>query len=70
MDESSVICPVRVVAGSDDRITPASVVRIAGKYRSVSTYREFEGHGHWVIWEPDWREIAEYVADWLNTDIY
>jgi pimeloyl-ACP methyl ester carboxylesterase len=67
VDESKVTCPVLVVAGAQDRITPASVVRrVAKKYKAVSTYREFENHAHWVVAEPRWQEVAEYVAGWLG----
>ncbi len=67
VDESKVTCPVLVVAGTEDRITPASVVRkVADKYKAVSTYKEFPDHAHWVIGEPGWQEIAEHVSDWLN----
>lgn len=67
VDESKVTCPVLVVAGTEDRITPASVVRkVAQKYKAVSTYKEFANHAHWVIMEPGWEEIAEYILDWLD----
>ncbi|MBW2637894.1 MAG: alpha/beta hydrolase [Deltaproteobacteria bacterium] len=67
VDESHVTCPVLVIAGAEDRITPASVVRqVAKKYKAVSTYKEFENHAHWVVAEPGWQEIAEYVAGWLK----
>ena len=67
VDESKVTCPLLVVSGAQDRITPASVVRkVAKKYKSVSTYKEFENHAHWVIGEPGWEEIAEFVSYWLN----
>jgi pimeloyl-ACP methyl ester carboxylesterase len=67
VDESKVTCPVLVIAGAEDRITPASVVRqVAKKYKAVSTYKEFENHAHWVVAEPGWQEIAEYVAGWLE----
>ncbi len=67
VDESQITCPVLVVAGVQDRITPASVVRkVADKYRAVSTYKEFINHAHWVIGEPCWQEIADYISDWLN----
>lgn len=67
VDESKVTCPVLVIAGSEDRITPASVVRkVAFKYKAVSTYKEYNNHAHWVIAEPGWEEIAEYVSRWLN----
>jgi pimeloyl-ACP methyl ester carboxylesterase len=67
VDASRITCPVLVVAGSEDRITPAPVCRkVAEKYRAVSTYREFAGHAHWVVGEPGWQEIAGYIADWLG----
>jgi non-heme chloroperoxidase len=67
VDESKVTCPVLVVAGSIDRITPVSVVRqVAKKYSVVSTFKEFGNHAHWVLAEPRWQEVAEYVVDWLK----
>lgn len=67
VNESEVTCPVLVISGGQDRITPAWVVRqVAKKYAGVSTYKEFENHAHWVVAEPGWQEIAEYVADWLE----
>ncbi len=50
VDETKVVCPVLVIAGSKDRIVPASVVRkVAQKYMPVTTYREFKDHAHWVV---------------------
>jgi pimeloyl-ACP methyl ester carboxylesterase len=67
VNATKVTCPVLVVAGGQDRITPASVVRkVARKYRAVSTYKEFENHAHWVVAEPNWQEVAAYVGDWLR----
>ncbi len=67
VDESKVTCPVLVVSGAKDRMTPASVVRkVADKYSAVSTYKEFENHAHWVIGEPGWESIAEFVYNWIN----
>jgi pimeloyl-ACP methyl ester carboxylesterase len=67
VDESKVTCPVLVIAGSEDRITPASVVsRVARKFNTVSTFKVFGNHAHWVIAEPGWQEVAEYAAGWLD----
>ena len=67
VDDSKITCPVLVIAGAQDRITPASVVRkVAEKYKAVSTYQELANHAHWLIVEPGWQEITEYIADWLN----
>ena len=50
VDGAKVTCPVLVVSGAEDRITPASVVKkVANKYNAVSTYKEFENHAHWII---------------------
>lgn len=67
VDESKVTCPVLIIGGTDDKLTPASVVRkVADKYKAVAVYKEFANHGHWVIGEPDWQEIAAYTSDWLG----
>jgi non-heme chloroperoxidase len=67
VDASRVTCPVLVIAGAQDRIMPASVVRkTARKYKAVATYRELPNHAHWLIVESGWQEIAEYISDWLN----
>lgn len=67
VDESKVICPVLVISGSEDRITPAAVVKkVADKYKTVSTYKEFENHAHWVVLEPEWEEIAVFVFRWMH----
>ncbi len=67
VDESNVTCPMLVIAGAQDRIIPASVVRrVAKKYQAVATYREFANHAHWVVAEPGWQEIAEYITAWIE----
>ena len=67
VDELKVTCPVLVIGGAEDRITPVSVVRkVAEKYQGMATYKEFAGHAHWVVAEPGWEEIAKYINEWLN----
>jgi hypothetical protein len=39
---------------------------VVKKYQSVATYREFDNHAHWVVAEPGWQEIAEYVTAWIK----
>lgn len=66
VDESKVFCPVLVVSGTKDRLVPSSVAqKVAEKYKHVSNYKEFNKNAHWVIAEPGWEEIAQYVEDWL-----
>jgi non-heme chloroperoxidase len=70
VDESQVTCPVLVIAGTEDRMTPASVVRkVAKKYKAVSTYKEFTNHAHWVLGEPGWETITEYISGWLDQTV-
>lgn len=67
VDEKKVKCPVLVLVGQEDRITPAPVVkRVAEKYKGVSAYREFTGHAHWLIGEPGWQQIAATIDLWLG----
>jgi pimeloyl-ACP methyl ester carboxylesterase len=67
VDEAKITCPVLVISGGQDKITPPSVVRrVADKYRSVSTLKEFADHAHWVIGEPGWNEVAQYCSAWLD----
>lgn len=66
VDESKINCPMLVIAGSQDRITPASVVRkVAKKYRAVATYKEFDNHAHWVVGQPGWQDVSDYLLRWL-----
>ncbi|MFH1139517.1 MAG: alpha/beta hydrolase [Pseudomonadota bacterium] len=67
IDEAKVTCPVLVVSGAEDRITPASVVKkVAQKYGRVSTYMEFPNHAHWIIGEPGWEKVAAGVLEWID----
>ena len=65
VDAANITCPVLVISGAEDRITPASVVKnVARKYRAA--YKEFPNHAHWVLSEPGWEDIAGYVGDWVK----
>ena len=67
VDESKITCPVLIIAGNKDKITPPSVLRkIADKYKENAVYKEFENHGHWIIGEPGWEKIADYSSRWLR----
>lgn len=70
VDETKITCPVLVISGKKDRITPASVVKkVAEKYKAVATYKEFENHAHWVVGETGWQEITEYICEWLKANV-
>ena len=67
VSRKKVTCPLLVVSGSEDKITPAAVVRkIARKYHPLSTYMEFGGHAHWILKEPGWEKVVEHIALWLT----
>lgn len=67
VDETKIKCPVLVIGGGQDRITPAKVVRqVAVKYSANGTYKEFPEHAHWVLAEPGWQEVAGYIHTWLT----
>lgn len=67
VDASKVDCPVLVLAGTQDRVTPASVVRkVTRHYQPVATYREYDNHAHWLLGEPGWEDVAAYTLAWLE----
>ncbi|MBT3339258.1 MAG: alpha/beta hydrolase [Anaerolineae bacterium] len=66
VDARKVTAPMLILSGKEDRITPVWVIRqIARKYKHA-TYKEFPNHAHWIVSEPNWEEVAEYVAEWLK----
>jgi pimeloyl-ACP methyl ester carboxylesterase len=67
VDASKLTCPLLIISGAEDKITPAKVVKnIARKYGPSCTYMEIGGHGHWLIREPGWQKVATYIHTWLN----
>lgn len=66
VDARRVRGPMLVVAGSDDRITPAPMVRRVAR-RYGATLRECPGFAHMLLMEPGWERIAGDIADWLES---
>ncbi len=70
VDESKVTCPVLFMTGEQDRENPVPVSRkIAKRYKKVATYRELPGHGHWLVEEPGWQQIAESIEEWIHIKV-
>ena len=68
VDHNTMRCPMLVIAAKWDRITPAPVVKkVAQKYKAA-TFRQFDEQAHWVLGEPGWHNVAEYVSGWLKTN--
>jgi len=66
VDASRVRCPLLVVAAEDDRFIPAkTVARVARRYGVPA--RVMPDHGHMIVLEPGWQELAGIVADWFAT---
>jgi pimeloyl-ACP methyl ester carboxylesterase len=65
VDSDRVEFPVLVVAGADDAAIPPRIQRrIARRYGAE--FRVYDGHAHFLIWEPGWERIAGDVAAWLE----
>lgn len=65
VDAEFVKCPVLVVAGADDIAIPTRIQRrIAKKYHAE--FRVYDGHAHFLVWEPGWERIAGEVAVWME----
>ena len=70
VDHNLVTVPVLIIGAGKDRITPVSLIdKVAERYEKVSTYRVFPGNAHWVVGEPGWKQIAEFINDWLKETI-
>jgi len=66
VDSNMVNVPMLVIGGSEDRITPVSIVKkVAKKYGSAANYHEFSNHAHWIMQEPGWEDVAGYIYEWL-----
>ena len=68
VDESMMTCPMLVISGKEDRITPASVVKkVAKKYGAFpKDYKRFDGRAHMVVCEPGWEDVAGFAWEWLE----
>ena len=63
----SVVCPILCFTGSHDRINPpATVKRIANRYRGRAVFEELEGFSHWLVGEPGWEKIAARTLGWIG----
>jgi pimeloyl-ACP methyl ester carboxylesterase len=64
IDASRVRCPVLSIGAVGDRFLPPRIARaIARKYHG--DYHEYAEHGHYIIGEPGWEQVADDVAAWI-----
>ncbi len=65
VDETKIHCPVLVLAGCLDRITPLYFQRKLAEKLNAE-YREFSDMAHFIIGEKGWEDVADYIYVWLN----
>lgn len=70
VDHSVVSIPTLTIGAGQDRATPVQAVRrVARKYAASpcpGEYREYPGHGHWIIDEPGTGRVAADIISWLE----
>jgi pimeloyl-ACP methyl ester carboxylesterase len=67
VDAQSVTCPVFVIAGAADKvISPMTGSRIAARYGDRAIFHVAPGHGHFLLLEPGWEELARHCSGWLE----
>ncbi len=67
VDAGKVTCPVLAIAGSHDGINaPDTVRQVARRYGDRADFHSFDKVSHWLLDGPQWREIAEHCAEWLE----
>ena len=70
VDSSKLTCPLLIISGSEDNITPSKVVKkLAKRYGPTYSYIELGGHSHFVIREPGWEKVASYIHTWLSENV-
>jgi pimeloyl-ACP methyl ester carboxylesterase len=70
IDLSRPHAPLLLVAGEKDEIIPADLCeknfRAYEDNGSITAFQEFAGRSHFICGEPDWKEVASFVEDWLQ----
>jgi pimeloyl-ACP methyl ester carboxylesterase len=65
VDAKCVRCPMFVIASSHDQFIPKSIVeRVARRYHAP--LQVMAGHGHMVIREPGWEQLADRIDLWIR----
>ena len=67
VDYDKIQCPVLVIGGTDDRITPLKTqLKIAKKYANRATIKVIPGACHWTIGGSYFPKITQALFSWLN----
>ena len=62
--------PLLLIAGAKDNTVPPvlvkSTLRVYGKSPAVTEYKEFADRGHSLVIDSGWKDLAEYILNWLK----
>jgi dienelactone hydrolase len=65
--------PLLLTAGDTDHIIPAHLNhRNFNAYEtegSITDYKVFTGRNHFVLGQPTWKEDADYIYNWIKTNV-
>jgi pimeloyl-ACP methyl ester carboxylesterase len=62
--------PLLLISGAEDNTAPPvlvkSTLRVYSKSEAVTEFKEFTGRGHSLVIDSGWKELAEYILNWLK----
>ena len=62
--------PLLIIGGSVDRIIPASLnyknFQAYSDSKSLTEFKMFDGRCHWILEQDGWKEVAEFVDNWIH----
>ena len=62
--------PLLLISGAADHTVPPVLVkstfRTYGKSKAVTEFKEFAGRGHSLVIDHGWKDVADYILNWLN----
>lgn len=65
VDARSICAPTLVISGAKDNVLHPDISREIGE-RYHGEYCQFPNHGHMLIIEPGWEEVAGYALSWVK----
>lgn len=69
IDPARVTCPLLMLTGTDDRLTPVSIAkRTAEYYGGKARFEALRGHAHWLPGETGWEHIAARTARFFEIE--
>lgn len=64
---SRVDIPILFIAGGIDNASPVKISKkLMKKYKTKTELKVFENNAHWMVEENNWKEIAEYITNWIE----